>query len=659
MSYSFAGLLAIIIVLISNSNILYNNRWVLLPEERSYRLFLFSVIIYLATDALWGVSYEQKLRIPFIVISEIWYAIIAATVFLWTKFVLSYLRINNKFSTILNYTGIVFCVFQILADVANIFTPIFFYINDSAEYHALPIRAASFIIQELIFFGTSIYTLYVTVKTHGQILKRYVTIGLFGLAMIVAIAFQLMYPELPAYTVGYLVGCCVLHTFVLEDAKAEYRAKHDKLSDLPNDIFLSEQLPEAISKARKQHLCVGLLHINLDGFKTVNSCYGYHYGDAVLCEIAKRLRDLVPVQYLARSSSDNFHVILTAKNQDLLMSQTKHFLSALNEPFALQDNSLHIGASIGLAVLDAGWDQEVNLIHCAELAMFDAKKHGGNTVSLYDEGMRSSALDKKKLEDALYKAVENNDFTVYYQPKVDISKNDVIGCEALVRWQGNDGKWISPAVFIPVAEETGLVTRIDMFVLRSACRQVLEWQKDGSGAVPISVNMSVRSILSENFADHVLRILKEEATPPSLINIEITEYSFMSDMNTAFNAITRSHEAGLHVELDDFGTGYSSLQYLSAMPISVLKIDKKFVDDIFSGKETAQPLVKSIISLAGSLGMRTVSEGVEDKSQLEFLVSNGAHVIQGYLFSKPLSAADCGEFLRNRKTHIASVMKTA
>ena len=171
--------------------------------------------------------------------------------------------------------------------------------------------------------------------------------------------------------------------------------------------------------------------------------------------------------------------------------------------------------------------------------------------------------------------------------------------------------------------------------------------------------MSVRSILSDGFADKVLRILREEGTPPSLIDIEITESSFMSDMNTALKAISRLHDAGLHVELDDFGTGYSSLKYLSAMPISVLKIDKSFVDDIYSGKEAAQPLVKSIISLADSLGMLTVSEGVEDKNQLAFLVSNGANVIQGYLFSKPLSAADFGEFLRNRKSRIASVMQEA
>ena len=297
-------------------------------------------------------------------------------------------------------------------------------------------------------------------------------------------------------------------------------------------------------------------------------------------------------------------------------------------------------------------------INCAELAMLDVKRQGGNNILIYDEKITKLAINKKQIEIDLYEAVENNSLIVHFQPKVDTRKKDVVGCEALVRFQAKNGKWISPADFIPIAEETGLVTSIDMFVLRIACRQVLAWEKDGIGAFPIAVNMSVRSILSEGFADQVIGILNEEGTPPSLIDIEITETSFMSDMETAFSAISRLHEAGIHVAIDDFGTGYSSLQYLSAMPISFLKIDRKFVNDIFSGKLTAQPLIKSIISLAASLGMQTICEGVEDKSQLAFLMGNAAYVIQGYLFSKPLSAVECEEYLRDRKARIAAVMQS-
>lgn len=659
MSYSLAGLLAIAIHLIINSNILFNNRWTLLQEERNYRLFLFAVVAYHATDALWGVLYERKLHIPVFIDTEIYFVAMAVAVLLWTRFALSYLRRKNVFSVLLQHAGRLFCAFQLIGVSINVFAPVFFYFDEHHEYHSLILRNVSLVSQVVLFLATSLYTLREAVRTQGREKSRYRTIGLFGLSMSGAIAVQFYYPLLPMYSIGYLLGCCVLHTFVLEDAKAEYRVLHDRLTGLPNSAFLFEKIPELVQEARKGGCSVGLLFIGLNNFKSVNNCYGYGQGDAILRRSAQRLKDLAQTRYIARSGADRFQVILIAKNREAIALQANDILTVMCVPYAVQDGALHVGASAGLAFLDADSDDWNSLFNRAELAMFDAKKHGGNALSLYDESMRTSALDKNRLETALREAVENNALTVYYQPKVDVSKNDVVGCEALVRWQTSDGKWISPAVFIPIAEEAGLVTSIDMLVLRTACRQVLEWRRGDFGDVPVAVNMSVRSILAADFADRVIRILNEEGAPPSLIDIEITESCFMSDMDTAFNAVSRLHEAGMRVALDDFGTGYSSLSYLSAMPLSTLKIDKSFVDGIFSGKVTARPLVKSIISLADSLGLSTVAEGVEDRRQLDFLAGNGANVIQGYLFSKPLCAEACGEFLRDRKARIAAVMQAA
>ncbi|MCR4667502.1 MAG: bifunctional diguanylate cyclase/phosphodiesterase, partial [Desulfovibrio sp.] len=558
-----------------------------------------------------------------------------------------------------NYTGIAFCFLQIVAVIVNIFSPILFYIDDNVEYHTSLLRYVSFIFQAIMFLFSSIYTLSIASIADGKKKLRYRTIGFFGIAMIVAIIIQIIYPLLPMYTVGYLIGCCVLHTFVLEDAKEEYRVKHDLLTDLPNTFYLAEQLPEIIKMAKREKVTVGLLYIGFDNFKSVNNCYGHKHGDAVLCTITERLRDLSEPRYLARSNGDTFQVVLTGQNKESIISQANYIFATMGEPFTVQGNMLYIGASMGLAFIDGDDDSTMNLLHYAELAMFDAKSHGGNSLSLYEESMRASAYDKTQLENALHNAVEHNEFTVFYQPKIDISKKDVAGCEALVRWRKNDGKWVSPATFIPLAEETGLVTCIDMFVLRTACRQVLVWKNAGLGVVPVAVNMSVHSILSAGFADKVIHILEEEGTPSSLIDIEITETSFMSDMSRAFEVISRLHEAGIRIALDDFGTGYSSLQYLSAMPISFLKIDRKFVDDIFSGKVTAQPLVRSIISLAENLRMHVISEGVEKKEQLRFLADNGADIIQGYIFSKPLSSDDCEMYLRDREARIATVLESA
>ncbi len=659
MSYSLAGLLAIAIHLIINSNILFNNRWTLLPEERSYRLFLFSVVAYHATDALWGVLYEQKLLVPVFIDTEIYFAAMAVAVLLWTRFALNYLRKKNLFSALLNYAGRFFCAFQLIGVSINVFAPVFFYFDENHEYHSLILRSVSLVAQVALFLASSLYTLREAARTQGREKIRYRTIGIFGLSMSVAITVQYYYPLLPLYSIGYLLGCCVLHTFVLEDAKAEYRVLHDRLTGLPNSSFLFEKFPEIVRDARNGDCSVGLLFIGLDNFKSVNDCYGYRQGDTILRRMAHRLRILVQTRYLARSGADRFQVVLIARNREAVASQAKDIQTALCEPYALRHGALHIGASAGLAFLDADCDDWNELFYRAELAMFDAKSSGGSALSLYAESMRSCALDKRRMETALREAVEKGALTVYYQPKVDVSKNDVAGCEALVRWRDADGRWISPAVFIPAAEEAGLVTRIDMFVLRTACRQVLEWKRGDAGAVPVAVNMSVRSILSAGFADRVIRILKEEGAPPSLIDIEITESCFMGDVDAAFSAVSRLHEAGLRIALDDFGTGYSSLSYLSAMPLSTLKIDKSFVDAIFSGKVTAQPLVKSIISLAASLGMGTAAEGVEDRGQLDFLAGNGANVIQGYLFSKPLCAEECTEYLRDRKARIAAVMQAA
>ena len=434
-----------------------------------------------------------------------------------------------------------------------------------------------------------------------------------------------------------------------------YRARHDRVTGLPNTLSLQERLPEVLKSALNDGVSLGLLYIDVDNFKSINDSYGYQQGDVVLCELAKRLLEFCPDGRVVRSSVDNFQIAITAANDSLVLAKAQAIQAAMSKTLLLKGNELHLTASSGLAFLNADCANSAELVHRAELAMVDAKQKGGNRLSLFEDSMALAASGRRQMETALYEAVEHNGLTVYYQPKVDISKNEVAGCEALVRWQTSDGKWVPPPAFIPIAEETDLVVRIDMFVLRRACRQAVAWQQEGI-SVPIAVNMSVRSILSEDFADQVLRIMDEEGTPPSLVDIEITETSLMSDMDKAFAAISRLHEAGIHIALDDFGTGFSSLQYLSAMPISFLKIDRKFVDDIFSGKVTAQPLIKSIIALAANLGMQTICEGVENRDQLAYLLGNGAHVIQGYLFSKPLNSTDCGDYLRNREARIAAVM---
>ena len=454
---------------------------------------------------------------------------------------------------------------------------------------------------------------------------------------------------------GSMILLYIAHRISIKE-EVEYRTKHDLLTDLPNLSLFLEELPKDIELAKDNNLQIGICFIGLDDFKVVNNCYGYEFGNRMLCCMVQRLHDLLPYGYSARPGGDNFIVAISVENDNVMVNQANYILSALEQPYIIDNNMFFIEASIGVVIIKNEECELADYVRQAELAMSDAKKNGGGCISLYDDKMTEKAIYKKKLEIALRKATEDDSLTVYFQPKIDVLLKDVVGCEALARWQ-IDGKWISPAEFIPIAEETGLVKTIDMFVLRTACRQVLEWKNMGYGDIPIAVNMSVNSILSDNFSDEVKRVLDEEGTPSFLIDIEITESTFATDTKKVLSAISSLNEFGIRIALDDFGTGYSSIKYLSIMPISNLKIDKSFVDDIFSGKATAQPLVKSIISLASNLGIHTVSEGVEDKNQLAFLVGNGAHIIQGYLFSKPLNASDFIDYLDNRKIRVASVLQ--
>ena len=437
-----------------------------------------------------------------------------------------------------------------------------------------------------------------------------------------------------------------------------YRTGHDSLTGLVNKTLLPERLANFISRVRPEGLITAIFYIDLNRFKIVNDSYGHDQGDILLRAAAFRLRNLSGNGVVARTGGDKFLIVSACTDLDEVAQFAERVLDVLHEPFLIKGNTeVHVGASIGVSCAPNDGEDPRLLIHRAELAMHQSKMINEDDFAFFSLEMEEAATKKLQMESALYNALENKSLLVFYQPKINILARDVAGCEALVRWKKDD-KFIPPPVFIPLAEECGLVTDVDMFVLRGACRQVKHWDEEGI-AVPVAVNMSAHSILSDGFAAHVQQILREEAVPFSLIELEITESCFMNNLEQALAAITELSEAGIHIALDDFGTGYSSLKYLSAMPISCLKIDKSFVDDIFSGKEAAQPLVKSIISLAASLGMKTVSEGVEDKDQLAFLVGNGSHIIQGYLFSKPLSAADCSEFLRNRKSHIAQVMQVA
>lgn len=434
-----------------------------------------------------------------------------------------------------------------------------------------------------------------------------------------------------------------------------YRANHDLLTGLANKSLAEEKLLSALREASSGGM-VGVLLIDLDRFKQVNDSFGHSLGDKLLRQAAERLTYLArPEDCVARTGGDEFVIVAgRVRSKDQIEALAKNVLCSLNRCFYVDEYSIYLSASIGIACFPENGGTMEALLQSADLAMYTAKAKGKNTYAFFTEDLTVAANDRMALETEMFRAMDSAAFDVYYQPKVNIAHRTLAGCEALVRWKRADGSWISPAVFIPLAEETGLVQRLDMYVLRRACRQQREWEQQGLGSVRVAVNMSGRSIIAESFVDDVLDVLAREDVLPEHIGIEITETAFMSNMAAASRAIAALSEHGIKIYLDDFGTGYSSLYYLHTLPIASLKIDKSFIDGINAPDNASNELVKTVLTLASGLGMATVAEGVETREQAEFLAENGCKVIQGYLFSPAISGSAFAEYLKESQQRISA-----
>ncbi|MBR4741958.1 MAG: bifunctional diguanylate cyclase/phosphodiesterase, partial [Desulfovibrio sp.] len=440
--------------------------------------------------------------------------------------------------------------------------------------------------------------------------------------------------------------------------KLRDRLNHDSFTGLLNKTYFLETLDNLVAQANHTNAKIGVFFVNLDRFRMVNNKFGYEVGDFLLYEVGQRLCKLVDKNQIARIEGDKFCFAIVSKEEEYLIKIANSVSPCLQNMQTPQKVSVSLTASVGIACFPMDGLDGQTLFRRAELTMYHSKEEKYGGVSFFEMSIEQEAEKKVSLENELRQALKNNGLTVYYQPKVDIEKKDVVGCEALVRWQKKDGRWVPPQNFVPLAEETGLVSLIDMYVLRSACREHKKWEKKGFENVRVSVNMSGKSIMSEDFLKMVNTILEEEDVSPAAIEVEITETSLMEDLEKARNVVLNLHDHGIYIALDDFGTGYSSLRYLYSMPINCLKIDKSFVDGIVFEESGSRELVKGTIALAMGLGKSMVAEGVETCEQLAFLRDNGCKVIQGFLFSKPLNSYDFFLFLENSQKNILQVLNS-
>ncbi len=432
------------------------------------------------------------------------------------------------------------------------------------------------------------------------------------------------------------------------DRRIQVLANYDTVTGLPNRNLLHDRLSQAIYFARRYGEMAGVLFIDLDDFKTVNDSLGHQMGDRLLKALGERLIACVrEVDTVARLGGDEFVITLTGlmHQEDLVLIADK-VLDSLSKPFTLDNHELFISSSIGVAIFPKDGEDEATLLKNADSAMYHAKKRGKGHFQFYAAEMNQKARERLSLINDLHRALERDEFFLHYQPQINLKSGKITGVETLVRWKHPLLGLISPSKFIPLAEETRLILQIGEWVLRTACAQAMEWHKLGFD-ISVAVNLSTLQVEEHGLVESVETILRQTGLNPKYLELELTENILIQQPETIYRIFRQLRAQGVRLAIDDFGTGYSSLNYLSRLPIDKLKIDKSFVPDI-ANDPNDRSIVEAIISMAHSLRLKAIAEGVEAEDQAEFLRRLNCDEAQGYLFGKPLPKDEITAVLASR-----------
>jgi diguanylate cyclase (GGDEF)-like protein/PAS domain S-box-containing protein len=424
------------------------------------------------------------------------------------------------------------------------------------------------------------------------------------------------------------------------EERMRYLTHFDELTGLANRSLFKERLREANQRVRQGGRSLALLHINLDRFKLLNDSLGHEVADQLLKHVSRRLSSAMPeADTIARLSGDEFAVLFDAYgNLSSLTRVTSRLLAKLRTPISVAGHDLVVSASVGISLLPDSAREISALVSQANIAMHHAKHLGGNNFQFFTESLQASTLERLQLEIQLRKAIEDDQLEVFYQPKLSLETGRLDAAEALVRWRHPERGMVPPGDFIGLAEETGLIVSIGEIVLREACRQACEWQRQGLVPLRVSVNLSVHQLRQGKLVSLVRQVLEESGLEPRYLELELTESQLLDSVEHIISTFQQLRELGVKLAIDDFGTGYSSLSYLKRFPVDYVKIDQAFIRGLGEGTEDAA-ITQAIIAMAHSLGLKVVAEGVENQVQLDFLKANGCDEVQGYLISRPLEAA--------------------
>lgn len=430
------------------------------------------------------------------------------------------------------------------------------------------------------------------------------------------------------------------------DRQIDFMAYYDPLTKLPNQTLLVKKLNKGIARASRQDIPVGVLFIDLDGFKTINDALGHKQGDQLLKQVAQRLLSVVTeTDTVSRRGGDEFIIYLNShENEEELELIASRLLEVFKEPFILKEQEYFITASIGISKYPEDGENIPTLIRNADMAMYEAKSMGKNQYIICSEQLKLKTAEEISLTNDLYYAIERDEMLLHYQPQVKGSTGEIIGVETLLRWNHPEHGLVPPFKFIPVAEKTRLILPIGYWVLRTACEQWVDWQNKGFKPVKMAVNFSGHQLNHPDIIQQIVEILEETSMPPKYLEIEITESVAMDHNDKVKERLNKIKEMGISLSIDDYGKEYSSLKRLKESAVDAMKIDMSFVQGIGINPKD-EIIVKALVSMATSLGIDTVAEGVETKEQLEFLNQTCCVLLQGYYFHKPMPSDEIGKLL--------------
>lgn len=433
------------------------------------------------------------------------------------------------------------------------------------------------------------------------------------------------------------------------ELKIQHMAYHNQLTDLPNRFRLDEDIVKFMEEVKDTDEKLAIIMIDLDHFKNINDIAGHFVGDTILLNVSMRLSeidfsDFVSKTHLYHLGGDEFYFLLKGFKEEFLEEVIKRINNCFSEAFTYNELEFIITTSIGISIYPQYAKSPEELLKQADMALYTAKDTGRNTFQLYNDQINEEIMRKLELQNEIRKALDNEEFTLYYQPQLDLTTNKIVGVEALIRWFHPTKGFISPGEFIPIAEESGLIIPIGEWVIKEACKQVKKWTDIGIKDIVISVNIATQHFLQRDFLPMICQLVQKMDVDHEKIDLEITEGSLLKNTENTIDVLKELRNRGFKISIDDFGTGYSSLGYLKNFPITTLKIDQSFIRNLPTNKED-QAIVATIINLAKNLNMKVIAEGVETKEALQILKEDNCDMIQGYYFSKPLPAKEVEQLI--------------